>query len=140
MAVKIKQGSAASLLNLTPMIDVVFQLLLFFLVASKFADEEREIEVTLPQASEARPITAKPKELFVNVDSRGQLFVSGRVVTEPELDGILRQAAANNPGRQSVIIRADKRVPFQHVVVVMNSCNKAGIRDYTVTTEQSTGS
>ena len=62
MGVKINKGTAASLINLTPMIDVIFQLLLFFLVASRFSEEERQLNVVLPQASEAKPITAKPQE------------------------------------------------------------------------------
>ena len=61
MSVRINKGRAAALVDLTPMIDVVFQLLLFFLVASKFADEEREMKVVLPQASEAKPLIAKPQ-------------------------------------------------------------------------------
>ncbi len=136
MSVKIEKGRAAGLIDLTPMIDVVFQLLLFFLVASKFADEERELKVVLPQASEARPLVARPKEYFVNVDRAGLYFVGGKTVSLLELDRQLKQVAANNPGRQSVIIRADKRCQWEHVVAVMNSCNKANIKDYRVTTAE----
>ena len=55
MAVAIKKSSALNKLNLTPMIDVVFQLLIFFLVAAKFEEEERDFDLPLPQASEAMP-------------------------------------------------------------------------------------
>ncbi len=55
MAVVIKKSSALNKLNLTPMIDVVFQLLIFFLVAAKFEEEERNMPLPLPQASEAMP-------------------------------------------------------------------------------------
>ena len=136
MTVKIDKGRAAGLIDLTPMIDVVFQLLLFFLVASKFADEERELKVVLPQASEAKPLVAKPQEFFVNVDRMGKYFVGGKIVELPGLDRQLRQVSANNPGRQTVVIRADKRCQWEHVVAVMNSCNKANIKDYRVTTAE----
>ena len=53
MAVKIDKGSALDSLSLTPLIDIVFLLLIFFLVATKFAEEERELAVMLPEASEA---------------------------------------------------------------------------------------
>ena len=109
MPVAIKKSTALGKLNLTPMIDVVFLLLIFFLVATKFEEQERELDVVLPQASEAMPLTAKPKELFVNVDREGRYVVNGQQLNDAALLDTLRQAAASNPGRQTVIIRADKR-------------------------------
>jgi biopolymer transport protein ExbD len=134
MSVKIDKGQALGALNLTPIIDVVFLLLIFFLVATRFEEEERSLEVVLPQASEAMPLVARPKELFVNIDRQGQYFVGGQFVTAGQLDQALRQAAADNPGRQTVIIRADKRCALEHAVTVMDLCNRAGIRDYRLTT------
>lgn len=134
MAVHIKKGHALSVLNLTPLIDVVFQLLLFFLVATRFAAEDRELDVMLPAASEARPLMAQPRELFVNIDHQGQFYIQGRVVSGDEVSQLLRQAAINNPAHQSVVIRADKRVQLDAAVFVMNACNQAGISDYRLTT------
>jgi biopolymer transport protein ExbD len=134
MAVTIDTGKALSTLSLTPLIDIVFLLLIFFLVATRFAEEEREMDVLLPDASEAQPLISKPGELFINVDQQGRYFVTGKILTVPELDRVLRAAAVNNPGRVSVIIRADKRVVWNYVVAAMNACNKAKIRDYRVTT------
>ncbi len=134
MAVKINRGRALDAINMTPVIDMVFLLLIFFLVASQFAEEERALKVVLPSASEARPLTQTPREVFVNVDHQGQYFMDGRVMQIDEVEAVLRQAVANNPVGQSVIIRADKRVLFDAVVAVMNACNKVGVRDYVVTT------
>jgi biopolymer transport protein ExbD len=136
MTVKIRKGNALSSLSLTSLIDVVFLLLVFFLVASRFAQEDYELDVVLPAASEAQPLIAEPKELFVNIDQQGDYYVDGRVVTRDEVEQILRQAVASNPVNQSVVIRADKRVQFDHVVTVMNLCNRTGVRDYSVTTQQ----
>jgi len=136
MSVKINKGRALDGINMTPMIDCVFLLLIFFLVATRFEEMEREMNVVLPQASEAMPLTAKPKELFVNVDREGHFIVRGQQLKTPELLSLFRQAAADNPGRQTVIIRADKRCVWEHVVEVMNLCNKAQIRDYRVTTAE----
>lgn len=133
MTVAIKKSSALNKLNLTPMIDVVFQLLLFFLVAAKFEEEERDLDLQLPQASEAMARIAKPKELFVNVDHNGTIVVGGRAISAAELLTTLRQAVANNPGRQTVIIRGDERSALKHAVNVMNVCSKAGIRDCRIT-------
>ncbi|HEV3341901.1 MAG TPA: biopolymer transporter ExbD [Pirellulales bacterium] len=136
MTVKINKGRALDGINMTPMIDCVFLLLIFFLVATRFEELEREMPIVLPQASEAMPLTAKPKELFVNVDQHGKFIVRGEQLSAAGLLGALRQAAANNPGRQTVIIRADKRCVWEHVVEVMNLCNKAHIHDYRVTTAE----
>jgi biopolymer transport protein ExbD len=121
------------------MIDMVFLLLIFFLVATRFEEEERSLEVRLPQASEAVPLITRPREMFINIDAQGRYFVSGRFVSVAELEQILQQAAANNPGRQSVRIRADRRCVWQHVVTAMNLCNKAGIRGYDVQTADPNG-
>ena len=136
MAVKIDKGSALDSLSLTPLIDIVFLLLIFFLVATKFAEEERELAVMLPEASEAQPLTSQPRELFVNIDRMGAYFVTGKVVDIAELAQVLKRAWVNNPGQQSVIIRADKRCRWEPIVAAVNACNKARIRDYRITTRQ----
>src|SRR5689334_16657511 len=100
MPVKIDKGNALETLNLTSLMDVVFLLLIFFLVATRFSEEERELDVVLPKASEAKPLILKPTELVVNVTARGEYYVSGKVVNEVGLEQALRQSWANNPGRQ----------------------------------------
>lgn len=136
MSVKIRKGSALSSLSLTPLIDVVFLLLVFFLVTTRFAQEDYELAVVLPSASEAQPLMVEPKELFINVDRQGNYVVDGQIMVRDEVEEVLRQAVANNPVNQSVVIRADKRVEFDHVVAIMNLCNRTGVRDYSVTTQQ----
>jgi biopolymer transport protein ExbD len=139
MPVNIKKSTALNKLNLTPMIDVVFQLLIFFLVATRFEENEREFELVLPQAEESMARISKPKELFVNVDQAGNVIVNGRQVSHAVLLTQLRQARVNNPGRQTVIVRGDKRCPLEHVVAVMNVCAKADIRDCRITTAAPSG-
>ena len=136
MSVQIQKGRALENIGLTPMIDIVFLLLIFFLVSTKFAEEERELDILLPDASEAKPLISKPRELFINVDAQGRYFVTGKEVEAKALAGILAAAWQHNPGRRSVIIRADKRCRWQAVVAAMNACNKAKIRDYRVTTKE----
>lgn len=136
MPVQIDKGKSLDSLNLTSLIDVVFLLLIFFLVATRFAEEERELDVVLPKASESKPLIVKPTELIVNVTARGEYYVSGKVVNETGLEQALRQAWANNPGRQQVVIRADQNSKTKHIATVMNLCNKANIRNYTLATEE----
>jgi biopolymer transport protein ExbD len=130
MAVQLHKGRALGLLDLTPMIDMVFNLLIFFMVVSQFASAERDLKVVLPDGSEAMPLTVKPREIFINVDQDGRYFVRSQQVTADELSELLVQAALNNPASQSVIIRADKSADWDYVATAMRLCNQAGIRDY----------
>jgi biopolymer transport protein ExbD len=135
MAVKLKNSSATTALSITPLIDVVFLLLIFFLVTTRFEKTDREMEFPLPSASEAQPVTEEPNELFVNIDQEGKYFVNGQQRTADQVESILQQANTDNPLTQSVILRADKRVPVDYVVVVANICNKVGIKSYTINTD-----
>jgi biopolymer transport protein ExbD len=137
MAIKIKKGRGMMQIPVVPLVDTVFNLLIFFLVATKVAEAERELPMPLPEASEAQPITAKPRELIINIDSQGRYYLTDRMVTLGDLDKVLKRAYANNPMRPgSVVIRADKRCHWESVVAAMNSCRKAKIRDYRVTTRE----
>jgi biopolymer transport protein ExbD len=138
MAVRINRGSM-QIFDLTPMIDCVFQLLIFFLVATRFAEEERELAIQPPAASEAQPVTVRPKELVVNIDERGAYFITGRPVPLGELQQVFNRAYVNNPGRASVLIRADRRCPWEFVVAAINAAVRAKVRDYHVTTRDGPG-
>lgn len=134
MAIQLPEKSAIESIPMTPLIDVVFLLLLFFLVATTLSEEERQMDIQLPEASEAQPLTGQPRELIVNIDRQGRYLVSGEVLSLERLQAVLRATAVNNPGRASVILRADRRCLWEYVVAAMNACNKAKIRDYKVTT------
>lgn len=136
MTVRINKGSALSALNITPLIDVVFLLLVFFLVTAQFAEESRELPVRLPDAVAARPLTETPEAVIINIDREGQYFVDLQPVNSEQLLEILRQAKANDPAGQEVQILADRQVPFDYVAHVMDLCNQAGIDQYTVRTAQ----
>src|SRR5687768_8357642 len=118
MAIDLKKSRALAALNLTPLIDMVFLLLIFFLVATKFAEEDaRSIPVKLPEAAEARPVTSRLKDIYVSVDAAGRYFLSGRQVSPPELLTALTEARDNNPGRQQmVIIRGHRDCRYQAIV------------------------
>lgn len=126
MSVKITKGTALSALSLTPLIDIVFLLLIFFLVATRFAEEDREMDVELPTASEAKPLIVQPKEIFVNIDEHGDVYVAGQKFDLVQLENHLENAARQNPANQPVIIRADKRSTLEATVMVINVCNKTG--------------
>ncbi|MFI4875881.1 MAG: ExbD/TolR family protein [Blastopirellula sp. JB062] len=133
MAVKVKKSSALLALNITPLIDVVFLLLVFFMVMTRFDDEDYKLEVVLPTASEAQPLIAQPRELIINIDVEGKYHVQGEFVSLEQLEKILAQTSADNPDA-SVIIRADRRCRLEFPVSVMNACNKVRLTNYSITT------
>lgn len=136
MAIAVKRSSVAGTLSLTPLIDVVFLLLIFFLVTSEFEEQERKLNIVLPTATSAVPMIGKPREIVIDVDSDGQVYLRGTPTGLSELETLLAAAVANNPTNQSVIIRADRSSTFQPVVSVMDVCNRTGISDYSVTTQE----
>lgn len=136
MPLTIKKSAAASNLSLTPLIDVVFLLLIFFLVTSEFEDEERRLDIVLPSATTAEPMIAKSREIVIDVDDEGIIYVGGAVKTIDELESLLARAVADNPSGQTVVIRADRSSTFQPVVSIMDACNRNGVSDYSVTTQE----
>jgi biopolymer transport protein ExbD len=132
MSVTIDKGRLGKGLEMTPMIDIVFLLMIFFLVASKLDEADRAIDVVLPQAAAAKPLTTRPREFVVNIDRAGNYFAGARPVRLEELKDLLVQTAADNPARQTVIVRADEEVAHKFVVAAMDACVQAGIDDYQV--------
>ena len=95
-------------------------------------EEEREIDVALPDASEALPMTAQPREVIININAKSQFYVSGKTLTLPDLEKMLQQAYVNNPGTVKAIIRSDEMVPVRTIVAAINACKKAKIREHTL--------
>ena len=119
--------------NITPMIDMVFLLLIFFLVATKFADVERDVRVKPPSSRHARPVTALPEEIVVNVNSDGRFLIAGQARGLDEIDRIFATAVAGNP-RQAVVIRGDRHSVLQFAVDVLDLCEKHKIEKTYLTT------
>ena len=139
MPVTIKKGTALSSLSMTPLIDIVFLLLIFFLVTTRFSEEDHELEVMLPTASEAKPLVVRPKEIFINIDRDGRYFLGNKIVNVNGIEEHLAGADVNNPQGQTVIIRADKRCAWDDVVEAISACQRAGIHDIRPTTAGNEG-
>ena len=103
MSVTIKRSSAINSLSITPLIDVVFLLLIFFLVSSRFSEEERELDLNLPSVTEALPSSMQPDEIVINIDHEGRYFIEGAFRQIEQVEQILRRAQANNPLTLSLI-------------------------------------
>lgn len=127
--------------ELTPLIDVVFLLLIFFMVSSTFI-RESQVKINLPEASgEVREVEAGVVE--ITVDRGGEYSVNGRILVNAELSTLLRalrelktSGATVNPDKR-VIITADANAAHQFVVRAMDAAGKVGLTRISITTQQS---
>lgn len=120
-------------INMTPMIDVVFLLIIFFMVGARIGEEERNLDIQLPQASVAQPLIAKPDSLIVNVYKDGRIVMRDRSWTAKELQAELIAARERYPD-QAVVIRGEGEGKYQAVVDVLAACHRAKIRQYSLAT------
>ena len=111
---------------LTPMIDVVFLLLCFFVTSQVFSQWEAEIDITLPTAETSQTPQRLPGEIIINVSKAGDVIVNGRSLVSDDLSSMLGRLAQLFPG-QPVLIRADKATAYEHVIRVLDECRKADI-------------
>ncbi len=113
-------------LNLTPMIDIVMLLIIFFMVGTQFTENESEYEIVLPTVSEAQPLTALPDEIVVSIAKDGTLLIGGVPQTPLEVESKLRDAQKNYAD-QAVVIRGDGQGEYQNVMTILNICKRVKI-------------
>ena len=111
---------------LTPMMDVVFLLLCFFVTSQIFAQWETEIDVTLPTAVTGEMPQRLPGEVIVNVLPDGRAVVNGQTLDDDSLLSMMTRLVELFPG-QPVLLRADKATPYEHVVRVLDLCRQSDI-------------
>ncbi len=118
--------------NMTPMIDVVFLLIIFFLVSSHLAKQEAQMELPLPVAESGDlPAPAPSRRLTLNVLASGELRLSGRVIEPDQLQSRLAEARGRAGQGFEVRIRSDRNVPYRHVEPLMLACARVGIPQVT---------
>ena len=126
-------------LNITPLIDIVFLLLIFFMVSTTF-QKESQLRVQLPQAeqqTEQQP--EEPLEIVISAD--GQYAIGGRTLGDnrlPTLLQALRQAAGDDRD-QPLVVRADARTPHQAVVRAMDAAAQLGLTRLSIATSRGAG-
>ena len=117
--------------NMTPMIDVVFLLIIFFLVSSHLARQESQLPLPLPTAESGQETTDSGRDrVVVNVTAEGSLKLSGRDVSTDELSRRLANEVAGSRELE-VRIRSDRNVPFQHIQPVLRAVSGSGVSNVT---------
>lgn len=118
----------------TPMIDVVFNLVIFFLVASHFSTNEALAPVELPVAGSSREDEEDPRRLIVTITEDETLYIGDQPVTLEELKVRVQNDLSAQGPEFAVQVRADRRVPYRAVEPLLIACAEAGVTRFGVKT------
>jgi biopolymer transport protein ExbD len=130
MALRRARGEDAGI-NLTPMIDVVFLLVIFFMVGSKFSQREGRIPVNVPGVSQPQAMIRSPDKWIIEVTREGQVYLDGQQINESGLIAQLQQARRAYPGL-GVVVRGDGQGTLDTYARVLSACRTAGVEQLDV--------
>ncbi len=122
--------------NLTPLIDVVFLLLIFFMVTTSFT-RETQIPLDLPKA-DIEPLETKKESLEISIDQEGRYFINGKALVNRSLETLKKGISLTMKSDKeiSVIISADAKTPYQSVVTAMDAASQLGISNLKMATQR----
>lgn len=106
-------------IELTPLVDVVFQLIIFFVLTAAFV--QGSITVSLPEGT-GQPVSQTP--LVINVDQNGEIFVNDEKAEIPKAVGLAREVVSKG---RPILLAGDKRTPYEAIVRVLNALKEGGI-------------
>jgi len=128
MAAQSEEGE----IDITPMLDVVFIMLIFFIVTASFV-KETGIEVNRPEASTSQ---AKPRaNILIAINDMGEIWIDKRRVDESQVRANIERMHAENP-QGTVVIQADQEAKTRLLVAVMDAARAAGVYDVSLATEK----
>jgi biopolymer transport protein ExbD len=116
------------IINMTPVIDMMFILVIFFAVSSAFREEERDVQVNLPANAQSATLSAAPKVVVLNVRKSGAYVIGNEQVTLDEIGEKVRLALKEDPD-QKVLIRADEQALHGYVAQAVAACRFAGVKE-----------
>ena len=124
-------------INLTPMIDIVFQLIIFFMVGAKFTEMEHKLDVKVPTVGPSTNLPVAPERCVVNVYPDGRLNFKQQEITLPQLKQQLRLLRAEQ-GELIVTIRCDRKAAVECATDVMVACREAGVVEMGISVQTGT--
>ena len=124
-------------INLTPLIDVVFLLLIFFMVSTTF-DRHAKLKVQLPEAS-AKMEQKQEDPIVLSIDANGKYYINDRQVVNTQLDTLKRALRKSVGDKKDValVLRADAKTPHQSVVRAMDAASQLGLTRLSIATLES---
>ena len=118
-------------INLTPMIDIVFLLMIFFMVGTKFTELEKTIALQVPAVNPSNKLESPTDAVVLNVNADGQIVLDGNEVPRGKLADALATAKQKR-GDFSLYIRGDEAAPHGVMARVYSACRRAGIQRFGV--------
>ncbi|MFA4984092.1 MAG: biopolymer transporter ExbD [Candidatus Omnitrophota bacterium] len=117
-------------IDIAPLIDMIFQLLIFFMLTSSFVMQQG-IKINLPKAVTSEEV--KYENIEIAISGENVIYLNGKVVTLSELKNLFKQLPR---GRQSIMIKADRRSSLGRVVEIWDMCREAGVNQINIATDQ----
>ena len=128
MRIRDVQGEAEEPYNLIPLMDMAFNLLIFFMAATSFTQIEKDLKVQLPRSAPFQTMSAPPKQIVINIRQDGSNVVAGKTYTNDELAKLLETEIKPDPNR-AVLIRADERSIMKYFAGVASLCRRSGVNE-----------
>ncbi|GAP73660.1 MULTISPECIES: ExbD/TolR family protein [Pseudoalteromonas] len=129
---KIFQEEEAEEINMTPMLDVVFIMLIFFIVTASFV-KESGIDVNRPEAATA--VKKERANILVAISDKGEVWINKREVDVRAVQANIERLKAENP-QGSVVIQADKKATTDTLIKVMDAARAAGVFDVSIAAQE----
>ena len=121
-------------LNLTPLIDVVFLLLIFFMVSTTF-EKTAKLKVDLPEAS-AQAVQQSENKIVIGIDAKGRYYINDRQLVNTQIKTLkiaLMKVSGDNK-EMPIVLRADAKTPHQSVVRAMDAASQIGLTRLSIST------
>ena len=128
MPLKLNRDDQTSI-NLTPMIDIVFLLIIFFMIGTRFSElneSERNIALNLPKVANGRALTIAPKKRVINVIENGQILLDQKIVSLQQLEKNLSDARTQYQ-KLGVVVRGDANSRYEDVAQVIATCRRVDV-------------
>lgn len=112
--------------QMAPMIDIIFILLIHFMVATIFAQWENKLGIQVPSADSGIRTDRQPGEVIINIDAEGGMYINSKPISAQRLESLLGQIAETFKS-QPVVLRADQNTRHKDVIKVLDICRKVDI-------------
>jgi len=117
---------SSSVINISSLLDIMFILIIFFLVTMSFKEEEHDIKINLPDTDTT--LSSAVRAVIINIRKDGSYYIGSKKVTIENIGSELTKVLKLNPG-QKVLVRADRNALHGQVAAAIAVCKKSGIRD-----------
>ena len=134
-----RQNKAAVSVDLTPLIDVVFLLLIFFMVSTTFT-KETHLSLDLPEATGEEKADL-PQQIEILIDANGQYVINGRSLVSTTIETVMSalEEVSSGDAKVPLVITADATTPHQAVITAMDAAGQLGFVQLSLTTKKPTG-